>query len=250
MNNKTNQDRYAGFVEDAKRYLARRKRIAIAWGLPLPGALLEGFCRPESEVAGIGRLRAVTLGDFILLAELRHPLYDVVACRMTGEAHPDAGKPIKLTVEEVAAALYLWTHPAADMHRLIKRDAGRFWSKSNNLFWSPREADMEGVAGALVLHVLRCFKTSVALEAPSSEGEDPRSTHAPENDGFGWWLGLLGTLMRDFHVPPDDALWEFPLIQAFALHGWHRYTSGRGLELSSDGYIAQAAAELKAVVEN
>ena len=48
--------------------------------------------------------------------------------------------------------------------------------------------------------------------------------------------------MRDFHMSRDEAIWELPLIQAFAFRAWAIESNPWGaVERATPGYIAQEA---------
>ena len=71
------------------------------------------------------------------------------------------------------------------------------------------------------------------------------SATSGRDDGLGWWLNLIGTLMRDFHHTYDQAL-ACPVNRAFALMAFHAETHPfAAMERASDGYIAQEVSHRK-----
>jgi hypothetical protein len=71
------------------------------------------------------------------------------------------------------------------------------------------------------------------------------SAIAGRRDGLGWWLNLLGTLMRDFHMSEQQAL-NYPLSRAFALKNFNiESNSSARVIYETPGYIGQEIERLK-----
>jgi len=235
------QERFPGYAEELSRHRERERALKMAWATPLPGPLREAFCDPHAEVS-CGRLRAVTLGDLVLLGRLKSPLVGALIAKMAGEEYVEQPKAIALDDFEVAEALLLWSRPHIEVRRLLDGSSRAFRKQAVSVFSRVREGERPVLAEQIVLHLFRAFRTSVALRASQGSGAETVIQYGEGADGFGWWLCVLGTMMRDFGMSRDYALEELPLAQALALQAWSQYSSGLGLELESDGYIAQEAA--------
>ena len=184
----------------------------------------------------------MTLGDLILLGRLKSPLVGALIAKMAGEEYAEQPKAILLDDFEVAEALLLWSRPHGEVRRLLDGSAQAFRKQAMTALLRVRQDQRPALAEEIVLHLFRSFQTSVALRAPEGSGAETVIQYGEGADGFGWWLCLLGTMMRDFGMSRDYALEELPLAQALALQAWSQYSSGTGLELESDGYVAQEAA--------
>jgi len=50
----------------------------------------------------------------------------------------------------------------------------------------------------------------------------------------------MGTMMRDFHFSEEAALWDLPLVRAFAYRAWATESQPwAAVERMTEGYIAQ-----------
>jgi hypothetical protein len=225
--------------EEYERHIGRCHRFSLAASYPLAGPLFDAFGCPEYQVCGM-TLRPVTLGDVAFLSALRHPLIDALAARLAGE---EEGKDFEINGEDVAVASSLWSEP----HRkaIARWAEGKDYYRSQALaaFVLLPEKDRALLAQGVFAHLTRPFKTFVPLRAPASAGETTTVYQsATASDGFGWWLGLVGAMVRDFNMPLDYVLAELPLIQAIVLSRWGQWSAG--LELDGDGYVAQEAERL------
>ncbi len=238
MNN--SEEMFRGYAEELEKRARREAALKLAWATPLPGPLGEAFGGAQCDIAGV-LLRAVTLGDLLLLTQLGSPLVPALTKKMAGEEFVAEGETIQLDDFDVAEAAFLWSQPHAEARRRLRDSLPGF--KARAWRWiarvdSERRAEL---AEGVVLHLFRAFRTSVALRVPAANRVEGVIQYGESADGFGWWLCLLGTMMRDFGMSRDYALEELPLAQAFALQAWGQYSAGHGLELESDGYIAQEA---------
>ena len=240
MDTSPDHEPFPGFAEDLQRHRERAARLKRAWAAPLPGPLREAFCHPWSATAA-GRLRPVTLGDLMVLTRWESPLIAALTAKMAGEEGAGGGFTVRLSDHDVAMAALLWTLPHARAWALLEESPAEFGRRAMARLARWPGEEREALAEMLLRHLLGAFRTSVALHAPAGEGAERVFQYGEASDGFGWWLYLLGTMMRDFGMTREYALGELPLAQAFALQAWSQYSAGHGLELASEGYIAQEA---------
>ena len=212
---------------DDSAWAAQCARLDQAAAAVLPGPLCRAFA------VGLQPLRAVTLGDLALLEEWRHPLIRGLRQWIVGQT-PD----LACGSDELLEARLLW-RLAPDRVRQLLSETGRGAFTQAALTLRATE-DM----GELFDHLRASFGPVLPWAPRGPEDQEVLYDAGVPEDGLGWWLGLYGLLLSEFHLSPALAL-DTPLAQALALQAWYR-SERLCLRLGGPGYLGQEAEGLRA----
>jgi len=208
-------------------YEASRRHTARAAATAFPGPLLRAFAvGPQRD-----GLREVCLGDFIILAELGHPVMGFVEAWIAG----DQPEVPDMSQRQRDQAGCLWRVPwEAVVGAMRANGVDAFRGQSKEWLLSSEQ---------ICRHVLSGFSTGVRMKAPAGAGGVVAGNF---EDGLGWWLRLWGFAVDGLGLSEETAL-GYPLCRLLVRRVYRDHLLA-GLEFDGLSYTRQEE-ELRAARE-
>lgn len=152
-----------------------------------PACIMAVFLPPDAPIVFGAPLQPVTLGTLLLLERWQSPL--------TGEAWRG------MSEIEIARAWIILT----DINKARASDLA---------FPVVRNGDLAELSVGLVI-MRRHIETAFATKLPM--GRKDSKTISNNGGGFPWWLPMVALAMERFGMTQEQAIWQTPLGQLFAL---------------------------------
>jgi hypothetical protein len=168
----------------------------------MPRVVSDAFCPSVVEVGG-RKLRPVTLGAWLALEKVAHPLI----------------KGGSIAIDEVLVGLYALSSDPRKVAGAISSDASRVMI-ATRLAGEVSAVELPEIRNTLAEHLSGAFATMVAMKAPGGVSGDSI------NPGFGWWLSILTNSVTRLGLSVDAALYDVPLTQLFAMNACRAWSDG------------------------
>jgi hypothetical protein len=255
-------ERYAGFTKDLEAHIAKSAARRAASATPIPGSLRIAFTDDPAPVCGFN-LYPVVAAHIIFLQKINSPLIEAMRLLLELADKPEAVRAEALkraqgvknteTASEAAARLrtetvetfFIFTKPPAHIRALLKQGRDIFRETAmREIVDKIAIAGLQDIQEAIGEHFANGFATAISYRAKKTAGDGSMTIGDDDggDDGLGWWLNVVGTMVRDFHMPLNYVLDELPLNQAFAFLAWNTETAPwASADRTSDGYVAQEA---------